>query len=109
MNNLENRYKVDLHVSLAWQDRQGRPRRASARCLNLSASGAHVETIDPLTPQSSVIVHSDAFGRMGHATVRYCFRLGMKYRVGLHFSSSLTLGEDLRQEIVERRMRKSWR
>ena len=105
MNRPEARYQVDFPVFLSWQDRQGVVHRTSARCLDLSASGAHVETIDPLTPQSSVLVTSEVFGRMGHATVRYCARRVMKYKVGLQFSSALGLSDGLRQRIVQQATR----
>ncbi len=102
MSRPETRYRVDFPVYLSWQDGQGAIRRASGRCVDLSASGAHIKTVDPLSRQSVVVVQSEKFGRMGHATVRYCRRAGMKYEVGLHFSMPLTLGDGLRKEILDK-------
>jgi hypothetical protein len=102
MSRPEARYQVDLQVYLTWQDPQGMVRRAPGRCVDLSASGAHIKTIDPLAPQSSVILDSQRFGRIGHATVRYCRRAVMRYEVGLLFSTPLVLCDALRQEIVGR-------
>lgn len=98
----ETRHRMDLPVFISWQDRQGTIRRAQGRCVDLSASGAHVKTLDPLPPQSAVVLHSEKFGRIGEATVRYCNRTGMKYAVGLHFSAPLGLGNKLRKEFLDR-------
>lgn len=102
MTRPEPRYRVDFPVFLSWQDRKGVVRRSAGRCLDLSASGAHVETIDVFEPQTRVLVHSDGFGRMGHASVRYCRRQGMKYKVGLQFSSVLVLSDSMRRKILEK-------
>jgi hypothetical protein len=100
MSRPEERYNVDFQVFLAWQDPRG-VHRTAARCTDLSASGAHVETLDRLTPQSIVLVTSQHFGRMGNATVRYCQREGMKYSVGLYFTNPFALGDPVRKQILE--------
>jgi hypothetical protein len=101
MTRPEARHRVDLQLNLTWQDRQGGIHRASARCLDLSASGARITSIDALEPRSVVILHSEKFGRIGHATVRYCRRAAMKYEIGLHFSTAPALNEILRKEIAD--------
>jgi len=98
----ETRFRVSLKVYLTWQDAQGAIRRCPGRCVDLSSSGACVETIDLLKVHSDVIVYSEKFARMGHATVRYCTRELMKYRVGLQFSTAFALGDAMRQEAMER-------
>ncbi len=102
MTRPEVRYRVNLKVYLTWQDATGTVRRCPAKCVDLSASGARLETIDPMAKHLQVIMSSENFTRMGHATVRYCAREGMKYRVGLQFTSLLTLSDAMRQEAVER-------
>ncbi len=102
MKRPEPRFRVDFSVYLTWQDKGGLVRRSSAKCRNLSASGALIETDYPLQPQSGVMVHSDSFGRMGHAVVRYCRRQTMKYNVGLMFSADLALSDSMRKEIFEK-------
>jgi hypothetical protein len=102
MQRPESRRHVDFQVYLSWQDRQGGVHRAAGRCVDLSASGARIKTGDPLAAQSVVVLHGEKFGRIGHATVRYCRRTDMKYEVGLHFSTALTLGGSLRKEILDR-------
>lgn len=98
----QERYKVDFQVFIAWQDAKGVTRRASGRCVDLSASGAKVETRDHFPARTMVLVSSDSFGRMGNAIVRYCLRVGMKYYVGLQFSALMQLGDPVRQKILEK-------
>lgn len=101
----EPRHPVDFPVVLAWQDRQGLRRSTSVRCVDLSASGARVETKDKFEPHTMVLVQSEQFGRMGNASVRYCNRDGMKYNVGLHFLSPLGLSDPVRRAALERVLR----
>ena len=96
----EERYRVDFQVYLAWQDPRAGVRRMQARCTDLSASGAHVETLDRFDPQTMVLVSSEHFGRMGNATIRYCRREGMKYSVGLQFTNAFGLGDPVRRHIL---------
>jgi hypothetical protein len=100
------RYKVDFPVFLTWQDRQGMVRRLTGKCTDLSAAGAHVETKDQLTPHSGVLMTSELFGRMGNVSVRYCRRMGMKYKVGLHFTVLLQLSDPVRKRILEEVLQK---
>ena len=95
------RYHVDFAVYLSWQDREGVVRRVRGRCLDLSSSGIRIETKDKLTLHQMVLVQSDQFGRMGHASVRYCRREPMRYFVGLQFSAPFGLGDPVRRKILE--------
>jgi hypothetical protein len=101
MTRPEPRYRVNLPVYLMWQQKDGTVRRSAGKCLNLSASGALVETDYPLEPQTGLIVHSESFGRIGHAAVRYCRRQTMKYQVGLLFTASLGLADSVRRRIFD--------
>lgn len=96
----EERYKVDFTVTLSWQDKAGLVRRGTGRCVDLSASGAKLETREPLAARANVLVNSEQFGRMGNASIRYCRREGMKYSVGLQFSAAFALGDPVRQKIL---------
>ena len=95
----EARFCVDFQVFLSWQQ-NGTIQRASGRCVDLSASGAKLETLDCLEPRGMVVVHSEVFGRMGNATIRYCQRDGMKYSVGLQFNMAFGLGDPVRRKMV---------
>jgi hypothetical protein len=101
------RYKVDFSVFLSWQDRHGLVRRIAGRCIDLSAAGAQVEIKDQLAAQTMVLLNSEFFGRMGHASVRYCRRMGMKYKVGLHFTSLFQLSDPARKSILEKVLQKT--
>lgn len=73
--------------------------------MDLSPSGAKLETKDRLEPRSTIVVQSEQFGRMGMASIRYCNRAGMKYIVGLEFSSVFGLSDPVRRKILEKVLR----
>ena len=62
-------------------------------------------TVDQLEPRSTIVVQSEQFGRMGMASIRYCNRSGMKYIVGLEFSSVFGLSDPVRKKILEKVLR----
>ncbi len=95
------RYQVDFTVFLSWQDRGGAVRRVRGRCLDLSSAGIRIEARDKLTLHQMVLVQSDQFGRMGHASVRYCRREPMSYSIGLQFSAPFGLGDPVRRKTLE--------
>jgi hypothetical protein len=95
------RYHVDFTVFLTWQDAKGLVHTVLGRCLDLSSSGIRIETRDSLTHNQMVVIQSDHFGRMGHASVRYCRREAMKYVVGLQFTSLFELGDPVRRKILD--------
>jgi PilZ domain len=101
----EDRHSVDFPVFLSWQAANGMIQRVSGRCLDLSASGARVETRDRMEQRAHVLMHSEAFGRMGTATVRYCRREGMKYIIGLQFGAVFGLSDPVRRKTLERVLR----
>ena len=96
----EDRYSVDFLVYISWQDKAGVIRRGSGRCLDLSESGARLETQDRFEPRTNVLLHSEQFGRMGNASIRYCRRERMHYAVGLEFSAAFGLSDPVRKSIL---------
>lgn len=96
----EERYKVDFTVFLSWQANNA-VHRVAARCVDLSPSGAKLETRDRLEVRSSILVQSNQFGRMGMASIRYCVRQGMKYEVGLEFGGTFELSDPVRRKILD--------
>jgi hypothetical protein len=98
----EERYDVDFPVLLSWQTANGLLHRVTGRCVDLSPSGAKLKTIDRLETGTGVLVHSEQFGRMGRASVRYCVRAGMKYDVGLLFADAFLLSTPARRKILDR-------
>ena len=97
----EVRYQVDFPVHLSWQIKNS-VHSVMARCVNLSPSGAKVETKDRLELRTNVVVHSNHFGRMGLASIRYCTRKVMIYEVGLEFTTKFVLSDPVRKQILER-------
>jgi len=75
--------------------------------VDLSPSGAKLATQHRLEPRSQILVHSEAFGRMGMASIRYCRREGMKYSVGLEFGAVFELSDPVRKKILDRVLRKT--
>jgi len=96
----EERYPVDFQVFLSWQA-NGVTRRVAGRCVDLSPSGARLETRDKLEARTTVLVHSEQFGRMGLASIRHCTRLGMKYDVGLQFHTAFGMSSPMRRQALE--------
>jgi PilZ domain len=96
----EQRHQVDFPVFLSWQVNDA-IHRVTARCVNLSPSGAKLETKDRLESRAMVLVHSERFGRMGMASIRYCVRKTMKYEVGLQFSVTFGLSDPVRKKILD--------
>lgn len=74
-----------------------------AHCLDLSEQGAGLECTEPLEARSIVYLQAPAYGLMGNASVRYCRRVGLKYRIGLLFSVSPSLAEAARQKCLQDR------
>jgi hypothetical protein len=97
----EVRYRVDFPVFLSFLGAKGDLQRVAGRCVNLSSSGARLETKDQLAIRSTVLLHSEHFGRMGTASVRYCVRDGMKYSVGVQFASVFPLSDPERRKMLE--------
>jgi hypothetical protein len=96
----EDRYRVDFQVFLTWE-MNGVMRRVVGRCVDLSPSGARLETRDKLETRSTVLVHSEQFGRMGFASIRHCTRHGMKYNVGLEFSTAFGMSSPSRRHALD--------
>jgi hypothetical protein len=101
----EERYQVDFPVFLTLQAGSV-SRRINARCIGLSRSGAMLETLDRLEKGAMVLVMSEQFGRMGLASVRYCTRTAIKYRIGLNFGTGLLLNDPSRREMLEKVLRR---
>jgi hypothetical protein len=100
----EERYDVDFPVFLTLQTGNV-SRRISARCIGLSGSGATMETFDRLEKGAAVLVMSAEFGRMGLASVRYCRRDTIRFKVGLSFGAGLRLSDPSRREMLEKVVR----
>jgi len=98
----EERFKVSFSVTLLWQERSGAVSRLNGRCVDLSPEGISVELKDRLNVGTPVQVESREFGRMGHATVRFCRRDQMRFLLGFRFSAPFGVSDPARRKILER-------
>src|SRR5580658_6172473 len=96
----EERYEVDFPVFLTWEANRA-VHRVIARCVDLSPSGAKLETKNRIEVRANILVQSAYFGRMGMASIRYCARKGMNYEVGLQFAATFGLSDPARRKILE--------
>ena len=86
-----NRWPSKGPVQVSWKDGRGKVKSLWAKCLDLSAEGVCLETNGPIPPRTAVNLHSAQYGDFGTASVRHCARMGVKYSVGLEFTSALAL------------------
>jgi hypothetical protein len=78
----EERRQIDCEVAVSWQDRNG-TRFVRGRGVDLSESGARIQTDEPLAVGARVFVRVLDYGVGGTAWVRHCARRGAKYIIGL--------------------------
>jgi hypothetical protein len=76
-------------VVLSWADSIGVAHVVRGTCLNISETGMRIEAPDPMKPREYVTFRVDELQFKGWASVRYCRRDGMRYRIGLEFSGGL--------------------
>jgi len=74
-----------------------------AQAVDLSEQGAGILCDQPLEVRTVVYLQAPAYGLMGNASVRYCRRSGLKYRIGLLFSASPALADAARQKCLRDR------
>lgn len=87
-------------IDVTWKDSRSQVRKLKARCLDLSAEGARLETDAPIPVRASIAMQSARFGSLGTASVRHCARRALKYSIGVEFTSSLTLAGPGRKRCI---------
>ena len=75
-------------VRLSWQGAAG-PCYATAKCMDVSASGMRFECSEPIPVRSMVSLRAERLNVSGSATVRHLARRGAKYRVGLELTEAV--------------------
>ena len=83
-----DRLPVKYRFSI-YSNEKGGQHCISARGINMSRSGALVETEEPIGIGSMIYIQTPELGLMGSASVRHCTAKGSKFRIGLHFPSPL--------------------
>ena len=94
-------------VQVSWQTRAAGPRTISAKCVDLSPQGARLECAEAIDVRTNVYLQAPDHGLLGNATVRYCVRKGLKYDVGLLFSSVASQADQGRKRILDARKGRS--
>src|SRR5690242_19245638 len=85
------RVPLECPLILSWQLPNGETRSARATCRDVSKDGARLDCSEAVSVRSSVYVQAPKYGLMGHATVRYCRKQGLKNSIGLEFSWAAAL------------------
>lgn len=71
---------------LSWIDGQNVNRMTRAKCVDISQSGMQIESPDAIEVRSYITFRDERSKMSGSGSVRYCFRKGLKYRIGVEFS-----------------------
>ena len=95
------RLPFEARMQVSWKDSRGRVQKLRAKCLDLSAEGARLETDMPITARTSITLESARYGSLGTATVRHCVRHTLKYSIGVEFTSSLALAGQGRKRCLD--------
>ncbi len=72
-----------------WTSDAGQTLYARALCIDISESGMRVDSPEPITVRSFVSFQMDGVKFEGSASVRSCWRKGLRHVIGLEFSSGL--------------------
>lgn len=73
-------------IRVGWQAKDGFQKFVRGKCLDVSASGIRVESIEPIPLWTYVTVGADKIGLVANASVRHCVRSGAKYLIGMEFN-----------------------
>ena len=72
-----------------WRDATGDDKFMNAPVRDISESGAGLQIPEPVAVRSFVTLSAEKLGIHGRASVRYCSRQGLKYRIGVEFTGGL--------------------
>lgn len=87
------RYERSLlagEVRAAWQD-HGVFRISKARLIDFSEGGIQIELPERVEVRLPIHLRAELYNLDGYALVRYCRRVGQRFRVGLRFSEGVRL------------------
>jgi hypothetical protein len=83
------RNEVRSIVQLVWKDHLGNEKYTKARTLDVSESGMRVEVPERIPERSYITFRADELSLHGTGSVRSCQGKGLKYIVGLEFSTGM--------------------
>jgi len=84
-----SRTEVRAIVQLVWKDHLGNEKYTKARTLDVSETGMRVEVPERIPERSYVTFRADELSLHGTGSVRSCQGKGLKYIVGLEFSTGM--------------------
>ncbi len=84
-----DRFETRSIIQLVWKDQLGNEKFTKARTLDVSESGLRVEVPERIPERSYVTFRVDELSLHGTASVRSCHCKGLKYIVGLEFSTGM--------------------
>ena len=84
-----NRMDTQAIVHIMWKDPLGNDKFTKARTLDVSEAGIRVEVPERIPERSYVTFRVDELSLHGTASVRTCNPKGLKYIVGLEFSTGM--------------------
>ena len=76
-------------VQLIWKDQLGNDKYTKARTLDVSESGMRVEVPERIPERSYITFRADDLSLHGTGSVRSCQAKGLKFIVGLEFSTGM--------------------
>jgi hypothetical protein len=99
----DERRRFECTAQVSWQTRSGENKFARGKIIDLSLQGAGIESTQPIDPHTLVYLQAPGYGAIGNATVRYCVRTGLKYRIGVLFSAPTKWADSARQKYLDQR------
>ncbi|MBI4874323.1 MAG: PilZ domain-containing protein [Acidobacteria bacterium] len=87
------RIPLEERVEITWEEERGERCFTRGRCLDASASGLRLEILRRIPVRSYINFLFETSGFGGSGCVRFCTSRGMKYLVGVEFTSGLLLDE----------------
>jgi hypothetical protein len=95
------RLPFEGEIWVSWKCSRGLVQKMRAKCMDLSAEGARLLTDLPIAARTNISLTSPRHGNLGTASVRHCVREGLKYSLGVEFTSSLPLSGQGRKRCLE--------
>ena len=88
-------------MQVFWKDARGQVQNQRAKCLELSAEGARLETAARIPPRTTITLQSARYGSLGTASVRHSERHTLNYWIGVEFTAAQVLAERGRKRCLE--------
>jgi len=99
----DERRRFQCFAFVSWQTDSGENKLARVEIMDLSMQGAGIVSREPIAAQTMVYLQAPGYGPIGNASVRYCARSGVRYRIGLLFTAPSRLADAARQKYLDQR------